>query len=363
MQLRTFKVSDNFVHIRGPNRLPGITLDDMRSGNCRDGILELVAAEEIPGKFDLWPAGLAYLKRGMLIGDPYMVADSQFRLIEESVTLHALPVEVFYGRTVERNNNAPIRQLPGWWACLAHWSHLVYFHWFAQCLASLELVERVPFQNEIRFIVPRLRTWQRQSLEFLNIPKDRIFEVSGGVYECEHLIYPTDLQNQPEVITPRMMSVCRKLRDNIVATREFELIPAPWLYLSRFDASSRLLQNEGALVDRLRQRGFTVVSTAAMDFAQEVLLFANAKLIVAAMGSGLTNIAFSRPGTVVFELNSMRADYHLYRHLGELCDLDYTALHFVAPGTNADGTTPWRIDDLDRVLVPLEALEAKVRNK
>lgn len=74
------------------------------------------------------------------------------------------------------------------------------------------------------------------------------------------------------------------------------------LYVSRATAGMRRLTNEAEVAADLRLRGFEIVTLEAMSLAQQVEAFRDADVVVAPHGAGLTNILFSRPGTLVLEL-------------------------------------------------------------
>jgi capsular polysaccharide biosynthesis protein len=295
------------------------------------------------------------LSQGIIVADPFTVFDYEGRPLEESLTLNVSDGSQWLERS-KNSEGKQIVELAGWYVCLANWSHFVYFHWFAQCLASLELIEKVSLPTTFKLIVPRLNSWQRASLFELGFQEHQILQAEGDqVYQCEHLIYPSDLQNQPAVISRRMVSICQKLRDRVVPEPP---ISGSKLYLSRLDAGSRVLQDEGVLIDELRRRGYQTLITSMMDLRQEISAFAGAKIIVGAVGSGMTNIAFAHPGTTVIELNCLGPNYHLYKWLGERCGLKVTSITMDTPQTAADVVSPWKLgSDLDRVLSEVDAAE------
>jgi hypothetical protein len=346
------------VALKGPHRLPATTLEAIGSGAGRDGISEIFPAEDVPGQFPIWPGEIAYFKGGCVLGNPFSVCNSKFEMLEESLTLNVASLESFSASTQENNDGSEIIDLDGWWLCLANWSHNVYFHWFAQCLASLEIAQRSPNFDRVKLILPRLAFWQRQSLAQLGIGPERILEIGAGVYRCEHLLYPSDLQNQSSVISSRLVSICRRLRD-IVAANNPPATTGEKVYLARFDSGSRVMANEGALIDILRTRGYSIVMASGMDFAQEVLTFAKAKVVVSAVGSGMTNIAFCHPGSHVLEMNCLGPDYHLFKWLGHRCGLEVTSIPYDFPDTARDVVSPWRIDDVDALLTQIGEMEQR----
>lgn len=80
------------------------------------------------------------------------------------------------------------------------------------------------------------------------------------------------------------------------------------IYVSRLSRTRRGayrgLVNEEELIDRLSERGFTVVEPEYLSFPQQVRLFAEAKAIIGLGGAGMFNVVFSTPGTRVITIES-----------------------------------------------------------
>ena len=88
--------------------------------------------------------------------------------------------------------------------------------------------------------------------------------------------------------------------------------------------------NEREVDQLLNEQGFTTVFLEEMSFLEQVELFANAQIVVAPHGSGLTNLVFCSPSTKVVELfspNYTRTDYMI---VGQQLQLDY----YYVVGTN-----------------------------
>jgi hypothetical protein len=355
---KRFAVRDDTVALKGRNALPLIGRDELARGTVLDGLVEIAPPEDVPGQPSIWPAFVAYLSHGTVVADPYCVFDYDGRPLEEALTLHVSDGSEWLARS-KKSEGKEVVELSGWYVCLANWSHTVYFHWFAQCLASLELIEQLALPTSFKLIVPRLNSWQRDSLSELGFQDRQMLQIEeGNVYRCEHLLYPSDLQNQPSVISRRMVSVCRRLRDRIAAKG---LVSFPKIYVSRLDAPHRVLTDEGALIDELRKRGYQTLITSMMDFRHEVLAFVGARIIVGAVGSGMTNIAFAQPGVEAVLLNCLGPHYQLYNRLGERCGVKVRSIPFDRPETAADAVSPWKLgSELERVVAEVEAAERSI---
>jgi hypothetical protein len=74
------------------------------------------------------------------------------------------------------------------------------------------------------------------------------------------------------------------------------------LFFSRGNTPLRRLTNEDAIEAIAAQRGLRRFEAVGSNHAEQVSRFANADVIVAVHGAGLTNLLFARPGTIVIEI-------------------------------------------------------------
>lgn len=66
----------------------------------------------------------------------------------------------------------------------------------------------------------------------------------------------------------------------------------------------RKLENEDELVESLEKLGFKEVFTESLSTVEKILMFANAELIIGAIGGGLVNVLFSNSNCKLISLNS-----------------------------------------------------------
>ena len=106
--------------------------------------------------------------------------------------------------------------------------------------------------------------------------------------------------------------------------------------------TTRQLNNHWELKAVLQQFGAEVVDvdTAAISFEDQIRLFSNSKLVVAAHGSALTNILFMQPGTSVVEINPDGFTWYEYQ---KICDKLGLRHHFLDCDAEPDLAIP---DDL-----------------
>lgn len=75
------------------------------------------------------------------------------------------------------------------------------------------------------------------------------------------------------------------------------------LLISRADAPTRRLLHEEQLIEALADIGLERVTLTGMPVREQMNLMADARLVIAPHGAGLTNTIHCRPGTAVIELN------------------------------------------------------------
>jgi capsular polysaccharide biosynthesis protein len=73
------------------------------------------------------------------------------------------------------------------------------------------------------------------------------------------------------------------------------------LYIARTDTQRRPLVNEPAVIAMLSALGVEAVVASSLTLEATIALFSRAKLVIGAHGAGMANIAFCRPGCVVYE--------------------------------------------------------------
>ncbi len=80
--------------------------------------------------------------------------------------------------------------------------------------------------------------------------------------------------------------------------------------ISRAKSIERNLVNEQVLVDKFRDINMEIVQLEDLNFVEQVQLFQNARLIIAAHGAGLTNTLYCNKNAFVFELFPIGRSIH-----------------------------------------------------
>lgn len=177
-----------------------------------------------------------------------------------------------------------------------------YYHWISDVLTRLHLVLPRLTPDVQVVLPPRMKAWQTRSLELVGLPQSQWLPYEGKrPWLVERLLYAS-----PVAMTgDHEEKSLRWLRDTVWQRCLGEApARAGWrkLYLTRNNTWSRNLVNEAELLPHLAERGFEVVDCGALTFDEQVRLFSEAAFVAGPHGASFTNILWSPPGAVVFEV-------------------------------------------------------------
>ncbi|GMK43314.1 hypothetical protein PghCCS26_04410 [Paenibacillus glycanilyticus] len=186
----------------------------------------------------------------------------------------------------------------------------VYGHWFFDILPRFHLLERrgIPIDY---YVIGKLHyPFQYESLKTLNIPMDKLIEVSKPDFhiQARMLVVPAvpfNLGKCPPW-TSEYIGNGFKLNRKIHKKMEYERI-----YVSREDASARFVINEEEVMQLLTKKGFKKIVTSPMTMEEKVDIFSSARVVIAPFGSANINVAFCEPGATFIELapNTINDNY------------------------------------------------------
>lgn len=202
-----------------------------------------------------------------------------------------------------------------------------YSHWLTRNLARLSLLESRPDLSALPFLVNEdLRPYQRDALDMLDIPDERLIKVPRGqIVECALLHVPTVLRGAPPRLRPGIEWLRRRLAvaDTVVPAGD----EGRRLFVSREDAARRRQLNETALIAALRPFGFEVIVPGLMSFREQIRAFSEASFVVGAHGAAMTNLLFAPRGCKVVEIAPKPIAYmDDFRVIAECLDQPFEAL-------------------------------------
>lgn len=223
----------------------------------------------------------------------------------------------------------PVEPIEGTVAVLTGLSANVYFHWMIDILPRLDILRRSGFpEGEIDwfYVNSMANPFQRQTLEQLGIPRDRILESDRHPHlQATRLVVPS-FASPLGWATPESIEF---LRSHFLSPQSTLSNSPKRLYLSRQTARYRQIINEADLIQCLDKQGFTVITLDEYNVQEQAQLFANAEVIVAPHGAALTNLVFCQPQTTVLELFSPNYIRYYYWSICQYLKLN----HYYAIGT------------------------------
>lgn len=213
----------------------------------------------------------------------------------------------------EQESIPPLEKIEGKVALLSGLAGHVYYHWMFDIIPRIELIRRSEIKiSEIDwFVVNSLsKSYQKETLDLLGIPTAKILESDRHSHiQATELIVPSF----PGYLDWVPLGTIKFLRRTFlpkISLAKTNL--GKRIYISRAKAKNRQIVNELEVNELLQGEGFQAIFLEEMSVLEQVAVFANAEVIVAPHGSGLTNLAFCSPNTKVIELfspNYIRTDY------------------------------------------------------
>jgi capsular polysaccharide biosynthesis protein len=184
-----------------------------------------------------------------------------------------------------------------------------YGHWLNRSALKFALLERDAIPDTLPLVVHQnLNPFEADLLDILQVPRSRLLEVPrDAVIRCRELVVPVLLRNHP-----RMRIGIDWLRRKVAAFMEPAERADQLLYVSRRDSRNHAVLNEADIEDALQRRGFRIVTLTGMSFTEQVRTFSSARVIIGAVGAGMTNLMFAPLHAAVLEITNT----HL-RHMGE----------------------------------------------
>jgi hypothetical protein len=214
--------------------------------------------------------------------------------------------------------------LRGTYCLLAHpWTD-AYYHWVIEILPRLSIVEQYDELQSIPLIVPKhLKTFQQESLQLAEISSDRIAGFNGGCWQVDKLFFP-ELLSPTGCPSPHAIAWLRArfLKNDAprVGARKRSI------YVTRRDASTRRVLNEDAIISYLQTRDFEIVCPGELSFSQQIDLFRDVDIVVAAHGAAATNMAFAPPNATLIELFGDNYINGCFWALANICRQHYAFL-------------------------------------
>lgn len=197
---------------------------------------------------------------------------------------------------------ATLKSVSGTVAVLASRSANNYYHFVLECLPRLHLLAKAGYNEVDYYWVPQSSPFQAEYLSMLGIPGEKVLDPAMHPHvTASPLIVPSlpDENGQPPEWSVRFLR--RRLLPMVEAAPRGRL--SRRFYIRRHRGTlARSVSNEKGLLAYLASHDVEPLSLEAMPVVEQIQLFAQAELIVAPHGAGLTNLVFANPTAVVVEL-------------------------------------------------------------
>lgn len=266
--------------------------------------------------------------------------------------------ESIYGRSLleqDPDYHAPkprpiVTKSGSFFSLLVIWSKSgSYYHWLHDTLQRLyRVIELLP--EDTRYIVPAsLSSFQLETLRIVGVEENQLAFFSGeAVWELETLYFSPPTTNSGS----HRLEADEWLRDKFFS--EYGVRPTTGgrrIFISRQGMSQRRMANERAVSAYLQKHGFETCMPETLSLRDQVELFSQADVIVAAHGSALANMLFARPGLVVVDMiqPSMLTWAYVFWAMSE--ELGHRYWYFLAESVPRRGHQ-------DDTYVPLDKLAA-----
>jgi hypothetical protein len=229
-----------------------------------------------------------------------------------------------------------------------------YYHWMRHTLPAIAAFLRaVPANAPARLALPALRPWQEDSLRLIGAADvERVRIEPGRQYRLPVAEYFD--------VTPGRADFARSLTTRACFRRMVSALPPAnatggAIYVSRSDATQRVMRGEARLTAQLEELGVRIVVPGQLTLAEQLRTFRDASLVIGPHGAGMTNILACRPGTRIYELVPAHYRNPCFAALSLQGGLRHLSDAFASDGEGPDFMREWSVD-VDHVVRRVAAL-------
>lgn len=232
-----------------------------------------------------------------------------------------------------------------------------YYHFNVEFLGRWFLFKEANIEVDW-IIFPQNNLFQRQFLELLDLDPRKLISENGLVVQADVLVVPQLINNWCfhqyrgynhfiKLWAPSWLKKCYKT----ILSSEIKSPTRNKIYISRSKSSYRKVINEEELATMLRNHGFQTVILEELAVREQISLFRNTEIVVAAHGAGLSNISFCFEKVKILELFSQYYHDSSYRIQSVIMGHEY---HFMICETPLIGKIHPKEEDL---LVDLDRIK------
>lgn len=211
-----------------------------------------------------------------------------------------------------------LKKIPGRVAVITRVDTDCYGHWIGEVLGRLAMLDILGIEYDWIY-TPYDKSYIKDTLTLWGVSPDKIIQPYDDTFyiQADELIVPSlTVYKVPVKKDPSFTGYApctmydpnwniEYIRNKFIplAQQQVDITKlADKVFISRQDAGQRRMLNEDEVFKIFEEKGFKRYCLGKMTFLGQVALFNNAKIIVAAHGSGLTNVLFCRPDTKIIEI-------------------------------------------------------------
>jgi len=275
----------------------------------------------------LGPDGIGITKDGFVLQDtsqPPGEYDPGFRRIERSIGKalnHNFIVSTGSLIADRRMDHRAVLSLKT--ACSFQNCFINYYHWILEQLPKLRALAHYTEQTGVApmlILPPNPSSYIYETLNLLGIDKSTCVEWQNPAIHVDTLVVPSF----PEANSENLHWLRSRLRGEAMS-RQTTVPRLERVYISRKGAQNhRNIRNESEVVRTLERHGFTEVCAEHYSVAEQIRLFAGARVIVGPHGAGLTNMIWAERAKIIEIHNHVIRDY--FYVLAKNLNHEYTAL-------------------------------------
>ena len=194
-------------------------------------------------------------------------------------------------------------EIPGTVAVFTQsWSNAVH-HWNTETLPRFELLRLAGFTpDKIDFYVFRfIEPWHLEYTDRLGIPREKLLAL-GNVFNfrADRLLVCSNVENTDWTMNPPELEAepwVNAVLASIIPDPNPDEVPTEKIYISRANAGSRRVMNEGEVRRFLEDNGFTTIFFENLNLEEKANLMRKTSVVVTPIGAALTYVPFMRPGS------------------------------------------------------------------
>ncbi len=213
-----------------------------------------------------------------------------------------------------------------------------YYHWVCEVLGRLALLEIAGVEYDSLYVgMPK--KFMKETLRLWGVEFEKIIEPTDEQFfiQADELIVPSMVINtscgHAHAGNFQHPVTLKYVREKLLAGAKKENIDyskfSKRIFISRKDSyNARRILNEDAIFELFKAKGFERYEMSKLSVAEQIMLLYNAQMVVSEQGSGLTNILFCQPNTIVVEIFQALID-NCFWWVGYALDLKYIPIKTV----------------------------------